>query len=96
MIYPNGDTYKGEWSFNKRHGEGELNLVSKKTLFSGNFRDHWPNGRCKITLPCGSLYDGNVIKGVKEGRGTLINLERQVYEGDFLNENRHGTGVISV
>lgn len=65
-------------------------------MYTGNFRDHWPHGRCKIQLPDGSLYDGNVIKGVKEGKGTLINLERQVYEGDFKNELKEGQGVISV
>ena len=96
MHYGNGDIYKGEWQRNSRHGTGEWDLVSKKLRYTGEFRANWPNGKCKIQLPDGSLYDGQVVKAVKQGKGTLTNLDRVVYEGNFDNEEKHGDGVISV
>lgn len=40
-IYPNGDSYEGEWSNNLRHGEGTYIFSSSGARYVGT----WVNGR---------------------------------------------------
>ena len=37
-IYPNGDTYKGQWSSDTKEGEGTLTYNNDSYTYSGNFK----------------------------------------------------------
>jgi len=96
LQYPDGDSYEGEWRDNRRHGQGRLDYKRKGVTVTGEFRDHWPNGRCRVQLQDGGLYEGEVVRGVMQGQGVLTNMDRLVYEGAFDNEKKEGLGVITV
>lgn len=61
-------------------------------MFQGEFRDNWPNGMCMIQNSNGSLYQGQVVKGVMHGKGQLTSLDKTVYEGYFENGRKEGPG----
>lgn len=54
-----------------------------------------PHGVGTWTLPDGTRYVGNFIKGVRSGLGKIEYANGTVYEGDFLDEAPHGRGVIT-
>ena len=54
--------------------------------------EHWPNGMCMIQFSNGSLYQGQVVKGVIYGKGMLQNLDKTVYEGMFEDGKKQGPG----
>ena len=56
-----------------------------------------PHGVGTWTLPNGTRYVGNFIKGVRSGLGKIeyADADGTVYEGDFLDEAPHGRGVIT-
>ena len=47
-----------------------------------------------VTLEDGSRYDGEWLKeqNIRQGRGKLIDLNGEVYEGYWLNDKRNGKG----
>ena len=61
-------------------------------FIQGEFRNHWPNGFCTIQINDGSLFQGQVIKGVMNGKGQLTKLDKTVYDGYFENGKRNGQG----
>jgi hypothetical protein len=82
MIYNNGDRYDGYWLEGAYHGKGKLVLASGET-FTGNFN-----------------------QGRREGKGVHIKLMDKKkdkygdgdwiyhYEGDYMDDMRHGYGVL--
>ncbi len=50
------------------------------------------SGRVKITLPDGSIYEGEQENGVRTGKGSVIWPNGDEYVGDFKNGLRHGKG----
>jgi hypothetical protein len=56
--------YKGEWHLNVRQGQGTL-FNREKNTFTGDFRDHWPNGVCTVLYNDGSHYHGEVSRGIR-------------------------------
>ena len=49
IEYLNGDIYKGQVSFNFRHGHGEMTYKDGKTCVGDWLMDK-KHGKCKITL----------------------------------------------
>lgn len=45
-----------------------------------------------IQFSNGSLYQGQVVKGVMHGKGQLTQLDKTVYEGYFENGMKEGPG----
>ena len=52
------------------------------------------NGYGKYTYSNGQIYEGNYVKGVKEGLGKLIYPNNKIYEGEFKNGKPRGEGTI--
>ena len=40
-------------------------------------------------------YDGDIIDGKREGKGTMTYNNRYVYEGEWMNDERHGQGKMT-
>lgn len=52
------------------------------------------NGDGRHFFPDGDVYNGEFHRGVAQGRGKYTSLRKGwVYEGSFLNNKKHGTGV---
>ena len=96
-----GEWYKGEWNLNIRQGQGTLFSKDKNT-YTGDFKNHWPNGTCTVLFQNGSHYHGDVSKGVMHGQGKLSqpfgteNVLNCIYQGSFEQGQKHGAGKMHV
>jgi len=92
-FYPSGTVYKGEWENGGRHGLGVCEFVSQN-----KYCGYWIQGRreglgvfCftkdrkKIDLPI--PWKNKVLVVPQE------NDDRERYEGEFLQDQRHGFGI---
>ena len=52
------------------------------------------NKNKQITLPCGSLYQGDLRDSVPHGIGRLKSPVIGIYEGQFKNGKKSGNGKI--
>lgn len=67
-TYPNGDTYKGEWAGNERHGQGTYTYASTGSRYEGN----WLHGKMEGTgelIHANHRFFGSFVSGVTAGRG---------------------------
>lgn len=52
-------------------------------------------GICKFyKYKDGTLYQGEVVNGKKQGKGKLTSLDATLYEGQFENDKIKGEGVL--
>ena len=51
--------------------------------YTGQFAQNQANGACMIQFQNGSLYQGNVDKGIMHGKGHITSLSKEVYDGEF-------------
>lgn len=58
---------------NVRHGGGKW-IKPNKEMIEGEFINHQPHGHCCIRLSNGDLYQGNVDRGVINGKGMYKSL----------------------
>jgi hypothetical protein len=93
-YWPSGDTYRGGWSNDQQHGEGETVIASGKRL-KGRWDRGKANGIFIITWPDGAQYAGSLQNGVQQGEGKLIYSNGDVYKGEFENNLKHGYGVMT-
>lgn len=81
MTYRTGGVQEGQWSSALADTPSEHPVL---------------HGRGKHTLPNGVTYEGEWVKGVKEGHGTLSDPNAGlVYAGQFRADLRHGRGVFT-
>ena len=57
----------------------------------GTFSNNYPEGECTISYSDGSVYFGNLVKGIPNGEGTLTK-HGFVYKGHFRDGLRSGEG----
>ncbi len=72
-----------------KNGPGKLHYDTGDIWFEGTFKDDKFHGSdCKIYYTSGKLkYEGEMIAGKKEGRGTLSTTKGRVYAtGLFVND----------
>ena len=71
-------------------------FVSGTTQFNGKFvRDAEGtsfSGTGKITWANGDVYDGNLVKGQRQGKGLFIWANGQRFEGDWVQDTASGKG----
>ena len=91
IVYPNGDYYEGDFNFNKRHGRGAFYNVTLKSRFEGDWRDDLPHGRGEETHE-NAYYQGEYVRGSKDGRGKFHWPDGSVYEGSFKENMLDGQG----
>lgn len=96
MSYPDGSTYTGEMSSEKRHGYGVYVLPTKtykgewvNDLRHGNGMQIWKDGR---------VYEGQYRMGRMDGHGRMewrAESGTQVYVGQYKDDRKHGEGKFS-
>jgi len=47
-------------------------------------------------LATGDTYEGQWIKGIREGKGKFIWKDGKVYDGDYSNNKKHGFGTLTM
>lgn len=56
------------------------------TIYEGEFVNNEQNGSCTIRYTCGDYYEGQVKKGLFDGRGKYFyNGVGLVYAGEWVN-----------
>lgn len=65
-----------------------------KGVYCGQLNgDKLPEGQ-GIYISSSSLYEGTFRSGKKEGFGRMINNQREIYNGDWVNDKKCGFGVL--
>ncbi len=85
FIFPNKDSYSGEWKNNKTSGYGEYIFFDNPAIsYKGHSLDNYKHGVGKLSLKNGDYYIGNWKNGKRHGQGTLfIKNENITVEGKF-------------
>ncbi len=80
--------YRGECRNGLAHGKGR---AKGRDVYFGEFKDGNTHGRGTYTWATGDSYEGDWVNGQRvHGK---YQDKRGIYEGDFLNYERHGFGV---
>jgi hypothetical protein len=61
----------------------------------GRVRDGLISGRAVCTFPSGNRYEGELVNGVRQGRGVFIYANGTRCEGEFRSDVLEGAGVCS-
>jgi len=80
---------------NTREGFGQLK-TKKGLLYKGEFKNHQPNGQCKIEFDDGSLFTGNLVNGVITGLGEMQSAKGYNFSGEFVDNKMHGEGTFMI
>lgn len=94
--YPNPFfKYIGEWKDGKKHGKGKL-FIGQDSYYEGDFDQGEISGNGERFFANGNHYIGTFDKGEFNGKGTFTDaVTGEVYVGDFLDNRRHGDGVLT-
>lgn len=66
-------------------------------MYTGQFVDGRPEGKCKIEdFMTGTEYEGDVIDGKLTGHGKYIFADHSVFEGQVFEGRFHGDGTFTL
>ena len=93
-TYVNGDTYVGE--FRRNHHYKGIYTWANGDTYEGTFDGHHPHGQNgKKTFADGSVYRGDMSRGLMHGKGELTFADGTRYKGSFVKDKMHGMGSIT-
>ena len=92
-IYPNRESYVGDWKNGEFHGKGSLTSPIDGSKFEGKFKNGKANGHCKVTFDSGEIFEGEFKDGEFTGHGTYASPDGEKYEGEWKNFEYHGNGT---
>ncbi len=87
------NVYKGEWSQNKKNGNGTL-IFDSTLVYTGQWVNNEFEGIGKRYFPNGTHYVGQFKKGHANGLGVLNYVPGVKYVGEFKNGLFHGQGYL--
>ena len=96
--------YEGKWNYGQRCGKGIEYYSNGKKKYDGEFNNNLYHGNGTLFFQDGNQfterfeninYKGNWKFGIKNGRGKLYFKTGYYYDGDFVNDQMHGKGVLS-
>ena len=91
--------YEGDWRDGQYHGEGKLRDKDGRR-YEGSFEHGKRQGQGTLTETDGStIYEGewqeDEIPQVRDGTGTRMYENGEVYKGEFVRGKRHGKGTLT-
>ena len=89
-----GDTYEGEVTSYKKHGNGVFTF-SGGHMYEGTFFEGNMSGHGSLTYSEGSAYTGNFKNNLFCGEGTYTDTEGQKYTGEWSGGKMHGNGIMT-
>ena len=91
-FYANGSTYAGEWLADKENGKGVF--VNANVFYSGNYERGVCSGPGMGIWPeSGHIYRGSWKAGKRCGIGRLTCPGQVYYDGPWVDDKEHGTGM---
>ena len=94
IKWPNGDFYEGEYSGDKRTGQG-VYIWANGDHYKGDFVDGERHGFGTYTWANGDRYEGEYIKDQRHGKGLYVWANGDRYSGSFSEGQRHGYGTLT-
>lgn len=95
MEEASGSKYEGTCLAGRRSGRGRYENVADESVYEGEFKDNVFHGQGRVTAP-GYVFEGAFALGKKNGRGKEVFEIGEQYEGDFVNSERTGQGVLRI
>lgn len=95
VEYEGGEMYIGEFSYGFKCGNGKLTLPDGDMLY-GIWKDDKLIGNAKMVYhETGNIYLGEFDGAIRSGHGQLLEISTNtIYEGQWINNTRHGEGKI--
>lgn len=91
-IFPNGDTYDGQYVNGVPHGYG-YHKRPGKDVYAGTFRNGERCGSGVCLFEEGDTYEGTFTGDLPSGVGTFTSAGGEVYQGELFQGQVHGWGV---
>lgn len=93
IVYSNGNIYKGYVNINKLfNGYGQYYIKERNIVISGYFRDsHIDYGEI-IYYNTKNIYKGRILFLKAHGRGVLVSVNGEVFDGYFIDNKINGYG----
>lgn len=110
LVYSDNDgkggyVYEGDWIMGQKEGMGSQTDSITGDLYIGEFKQNLFHGKGQLKLfsknsTSSDLYNGDFFKGKRQGRGQLICTSSVdfpfEYDGEWLDDKRHGKGTITL
>ena len=77
MESDNGESYKGTWLNNEKHGDGEYNWPNGNS-YRGEYRKGQREGVGVMTYKNGESYEGQWLRGEKHGDGIYRGIKNDI------------------
>lgn len=93
-VYPNGDTYDGEFKRGMRHGFGVFTERASGNVYEGEWRENVRHGSGVLTSGMKDfIYDGAWEHDVRSGHGHCVIRGCETYSGQWKQNQFHGLGT---
>ena len=95
-TFSNGEYYEGNFKDDLYEGDGIYEWPEEGRKYQGQFHLGNIEGNGTTQYGDGSVYKGHYIKGIKEGEGTFTWNNGHIFEGNLLNNELHGKGILTI
>lgn len=95
-TFPNGEYYEGNFKDDLYEGDGVYEWPEESRKYQGQFHCGNIEGKGITQYYDGSVYKGNYIAGIKQGEGMFTWNNGQTFVGNWLNNELHGKGILTV
>jgi len=91
ILLKNG-FYEGNFEMDKKTGNGKYS--SGNMTYEGFFEPDEITGKGKV-ISVNGTYLGGIVKGMKSGKGIYEYNNGNIYDGEWLNNLKHGEGKLT-
>ncbi len=91
-VYPNGDTYEGDFVNNIPDGFGTFTEINGN-VYAGQMSKSEFQGKGKFFWKSGSVYEGDFVKNKREGEGKTTSADGSYFAGIYKGDWRDGFGI---
>ncbi|CAD7947745.1 unnamed protein product [Amoebophrya sp. A120] len=96
-VFLHGESYKGEWLNDRKHGYGVFTYKDGGSKYEGQFAHNKREGEGVLWMAEGKLkmrkeYIGVWKNDKRHGKGTAFYPHGECYQGEWQDNKRHGEG----
>mmetsp|Transcript_17037 Transcript_17037/g.17717 ORF Transcript_17037/g.17717 Transcript_17037/m.17717 type:complete len:224 (+) Transcript_17037:10-681(+) len=95
VVYPNSDTYNGDFKDGVKEGHGIYNFINGDK-YTGDWKNNLQDGIGKTEYAKGGRYYGHYVEGKRSGEGVYNFINGDIYSGSWRYNQKHGKGTYIV